>query len=263
MDLRVLPRFLCMASVVATSTIMPIGATSAGDLDTAIGLVLKMNEAAAQSQQRVDSLADKAGDLHAEYRTTQQQILALEKYNNQTQTLVDAQDAEIASLEGQIGEATNIGRAVTPLMIEMVDGLEKFIELDVPFLLKERRERVARLRALLDNPQVTEAERYRQIMEAYQIENEFGRTIEPYRGELAEQGGATRTVEFLRIGRVALIYRTVEGNELKAWNKKDRTWVTLPSSYSSSVKQGFRVAGKQAAPDLFHIPVLPAEGAAQ
>ncbi|MBX2813609.1 MAG: DUF3450 domain-containing protein [Myxococcales bacterium] len=261
--LRVSSRFACMVLVVAVFTTIPIGATSAGDLDVAIGLVLKMNEAAAQSQKRVDKIADQTGDIHAEYRTVQQQIIALNQYNEQTQKLVDNQEQVIASLERQIGDVTNIGRGVTPLMMDMVDSLGKFIELDVPFLMEERRGRVERLKLLLDNPSVTEAERYRQIMEAYQIENEFGRTIEAFPGKLQTEGAMAREVEFLRIGRIALIYRTIDGSEMKAWNQQQRIWEPLSASYRSSVKQGFRIAQKQAAPDLFPIPIPAAEGAAQ
>jgi hypothetical protein len=141
-------------------------------------------------------------------------------------------------------------------MIRMVDGLKKFVRLDVPFLMNERQDRVAQLEALLDRPDVTEAEKYRRIMEAYQIENEFGRTIEAYRGELpAPDGGPERTVEFLRVGRVALIYRTIDGNEIGAWDQDAREWTPLPARYRASVKEGFRIAKKQAAPDLFSIPV--------
>lgn len=246
--------------MLALSTALPVSATSAGDLDTAIGIVLRMNEAAAQSQKKVTQLDDKASDLRSEYRAVQQQLMSLQQYNDQIQRLVDAQEEQKAKLEGQIGEATEIGRGVTPLMMRMVDSLEKFVALDVPFLVAERRSRVEQLKALLDRPDVTEAEKYRRITEAYQIENEYGRTIEAYRGAIENAGdGAERTVEFLRVGRVALIYRTIDGKEMGVWDQNARTWEPLPSRYRPSVKEGFRVARKQSAPDLFALPVSAPE----
>ncbi len=213
-----------------------------------------MNEAAAQSQKKVAKLDDETSDLRSEYRAIQEQIASLSVYNEQAQKLVDAQEAQVAEFESQVGEATNVGRGVTPLMGRMVDALEQFVRLDVPFLQAERKERVAQLRSMLDRPDVTEAEKYRRIMEAYQIENEYGRTIEAYRGEL-EQDGNTRTVEFLRVGRVALVYRTTDGGRIAAWNTSEKRWEDLPSGYQGAVKKGFRVAQKQAAPDLFPVPI--------
>ena len=249
--------------VVVGTTAVPFAATRAGDLDVAIGLVLKMNEAAAQSQKRVAKLDDQAGDLRAEYRSTQQQLMSLEEYNGQIAKLVAAQDEQIALLDKQLGEATEIGRGVTPLLSRMVDALEKFVELDVPFLLDERENRVEQLKKLLNRPDVTEAEKYRLITEAYQIENEYGRTLETYRGELPGEGEQTRTVEFLRVGRIALVYRTVDGEDLGAWNQQTREWEPLGPGYKTAVKKGFRIARKQAAPDLFPIPVFAPEERAQ
>lgn len=229
--------------------------TQASDLNEAIRLVLRMNEAAAQSQQRVDKLDDQKLDLLSRYRTVQQQLAALKEYNEQVAKLVAAQNAQADNLQGQIDNATFVSRGVTPLMGRMVDALEDFIKLDVPFLAKERAERIAKLRTLMGRPNVTEAERYRLITEAYQIENEYGRTIEAYRGQLTGSGGEVRDVEFLRVGRVALVYRTFDGAELGAWDQAARQWVPLGAEYTASIREGFRIARKQAAPNLFRIPI--------
>lgn len=246
--------------VFALGTMFPFWAP-AGVLDNALGIVLQRQEAAAQSQMRVDKLTDDTRSLEDEYRAVQKQILALKKYSDQVQTLVAAQDEQSALLDKQIGDATDIGRGVTPLMLKMVDALDAFIKLDVPFLPMERKDRVKQLRAMMDRPDVSEAEKFRRITEAYLIENEFGRTIEAYRGELQVEGEA-RTVEFLRVGRVALIYRTIDGAELGTWNQSERAWNPLPSEYKLAVTKGFRIAAKRAAPNLFAVPI-PAPTEAQ
>ena len=246
---------VAVASVVI-SALVPVRMTSASDLDEAIRLVLRMNEAAAQSQKKVDKLDDDKADLLSRYRTVQQQLGALKEYNEQVGKLVAAQNAQADNLKEQIDNATFVSRGVTPLMGRMIDALEEFVKLDVPFLSKERSERIASLRRLMDRPNVTEAEKYRLITEAYQIENEYGRTIEAYRGQLAAtDGGEPRDVEFLRVGRVALIYRTFDGGEIAAWDQASRTWVPLGADYTASIRDGFRIARKQAAPNLFRIPI--------
>ena len=105
---------------------------------------------------------------------------------------------------------------------------------------------------------VTGAEKYRQIMEAYQIENEYGRTIEAYRSTL-DLGGREATVDFLRFGRIALVYQTPDGTELGVWNQKKGAWEPLDSSYRSAIRDGIRIARKKASPDLIRLPLPAAE----
>jgi hypothetical protein len=141
----------------------------------------------------------------------------------------------------------------------MIDALDDFVELDVPFLADERHERLKGLRELMSRSDVTDAERYRRIMEAYQVENEYGRTIEAYQGEL-ELDGSTRHVEFLRVGRVAFLYQTLDGSETGVWDHRGGSWTPAPES-RSAVRTGIRIAHKQTAPDLLRLPVPVAEAA--
>jgi len=116
------------------------------------------------------------------------------------------------------------------------------------------------LREIMERADVSLSEKYRRLMEAYQIENEFGRTIEAYRGEL-DQEGDTRTVDFLRIGRVALLYQTLDAAETRVWGEEQKTWIDLGDDYRSPVRQGLRMARKQIAPDLLLVPIAAAEDA--
>ena len=163
----------------------------------------------------------------------------------------------MASLRRQIDDVELVGREVTPLMLGMLDSIENFVELDVPFLPEERSERMADLHEVMIRADVTDAERYRRIVEAYQIENEFGRTIEAYQGEL-NLDGSTRQVDYLRIGRVGFYYQTLDGSETGVWDQKQRAWMDASKS-ASGVRLGIRMANKQTAPDLLRLPLPTAE----
>jgi hypothetical protein len=229
-------------------------------LDKALDVRTQAADANAASQGRIDRIADQSDELFRQYRDELQQIEALQIYNNQISRLLDSQVAEKDSLRDQIESVTEIGRGVTGLMLRMVESLDQFVDFDVPFLPDERRERVEGLKVLMDRADVTNAEKYRRILEAYQIENDFGRTIEAYRGSL-EGDGETRTVDFLRVGRVALIYQTLDGKEVGAWSQSDDSWQALDGSYRPAVRQGLKIARKQAAPDLLRLPIPAAEDA--
>ena len=233
----------------------PFTPLQAGDpLQGSIRLQTEVGRDAAQSQQQVDQLFDEKQRLLEEYRSINSELQSLQQYDNHLQKMVSAQEQKILSQKQQMDEIDVTHREVIPLMARMVETLEQFIELDVPFLLDERRQRAANLKSLLDQPDVSVAEKYRRVMEAYQVETEYGRTMEAYPGSL-QQDGQEKTVDFLRVGRVGLIYRSLDGREMGVWNPPSRSWQPLAEDYRRPLNQGFRMAKKQLTPDLLKLPV--------
>jgi hypothetical protein len=142
---------------------------------------------------------------------------------------------------------------VLPLMERMVETLDQFVKLDVPFLLEERTKRVETLKDVLNRADVANSEKYRRILEAYQIEMEYGRTLDSYEGRLGT-GGEDKTVEFVRVGRVALMYQTPDGTETGYWDRYKKDWV-VDDDYSRDVRNALAVAKKTKAPDLLMVAV--------
>lgn len=246
----------------AEETAAAADSATANPVDAAVDAAEAGNRAAAEAQALIEKLSDDTDALAAEYRKALQEAQSLKVYNRQLQDLLASQDKEMANLNRQIGEVDVVQRQVTPLMLRMIDALDQFVRLDVPFLPEERTQRVQGLRDLMSRADISLSEKYRRLMEAYQVENEYGRTIEAYRGTL-DANGQERTVDFLRIGRVALMYQTLDGNETGFWNRQTGQWDTLPGEYRSQVKQGLQIAKKQVAPDLIRIPVSAPEVIAQ
>ena len=218
------------------------------------------NDESATVQKRIDEISDQTDELVAKYRTVLKQIDSNRIYNHQLRELITSQEAELASLQDQLDRVEVVGRSVTPLMYRMIDALDALLALDLPYLIEERTERIAALRKLMTRADVTSAEKYRRIMEAYQTENEYGRTIEAYRSTL-RRGDRDVKVDFLRFGRIALVYQTLDGMEAGVWNQAKRDWDPLDASYRTAIRQGLRIARKQAAPDLIRLPLpVPAGG---
>jgi hypothetical protein len=227
------------------------------DLQVALDERKEANAASAESQKRVDTINDETEAMLVDYRATLKQLDSLNVYNGQMRELIAAQQEELESLQEQVDRVELVARAVTPLMAKMIASLESFVSLDVPFLEEERQRRMTDLKELMSRSDVSNSEKYRRLMEAYQIENEYGRTIEAYRATI-DTTGEERTVDFLRVGRVALLYVTLDSQEAGAWDQRSREWVRLDTRYVSGIKQGLRVARKQAAPELIRVPVLAA-----
>ncbi|MBM3515101.1 MAG: DUF3450 domain-containing protein [Alphaproteobacteria bacterium] len=234
------------------------GPVTAQDVGTAKESILAQQQDNQASQDRINKLDDQAGSIESEYKTVLQQLDSLQVYNNQLKTLLNSQSSEMAALERDILRVTTIDREIVPLMLRMVDAFAQFVALDTPFLKEERLNRVAGLKSLMTRADATPAEKYRRVLEAYQIENEYGRTIEAYAGPL-ERGGGSANVEFLRLGRVGLFYRTLDDSEVGRWNKDSKAFEAIDAGYLSGIKAGIAVARQQVAPDLVYVPVDAAE----
>ena len=211
-----------------------------------------INKAASGSQKRVTSLAQQTNDLLAEYRAVVRETESLKIYNDNLERVVMDQRAEVVSINQQLAglEATN--RGIVPLMLEMIDTLDKIVENDMPFRLEERRARIERLRNMMDQADVTASEKYRRVMEAYQGEMEFGRTTESYAETLPTTG---QTVDFLRVGRTLLIYQSSDQVTTGWFNPSTREYEDLPGKYRLEVKEGLAIAKNEKAPNLVMLPV--------
>jgi hypothetical protein len=232
----------------------PAQETGKQQLNDAAAVRAEANAELLETQSRIEEISDATDDLLTQYQLALRQHESLQIYNRQLDALIAAQEVERKSLIAQVDQVELVSRDVTPLMLRMIDALEAFVALDVPFLEEERKTRTLDLRKLMQRADVTEAEKYRRIMEAYQIENDYGRTIEAYRSTLGRDGKEV-TVNFLRVGRIALVYQTLDEAEAGAWNQRTRGWEPLDPSFRSAIRDGLRIARKQSAPDLIRLPL--------
>jgi len=241
------------AMVLALIAALLVGRASAQTLELVLNEQAAANKKAAAAQAHIDQLADQTQGLLSKYSQTLATNESLKKYNDQLQLEVSSQKDRIADVQRELGEINNTQQSVLPLMQRMIDTLDKFVQLDVPFLLEERTKRVAGLKQMMDRADVSSSEKYRRILEAYQIETEYGRTIEAYDGKLGD-GDQAKNVEFLRVGRIALLYQTPDGKETGYWDADQKKWV-VDDNYSSDTRQAIRIAKKEGAPDLLWVPV--------
>ena len=212
------------------------------------------------TQKQVTRLHEQARDLTDDYYAHLKLVDGLKLYNAMLQQQLDAQDEEILILQKSIADVATVERQILPLMSRMIDGLEHFVGFDVPFLIEERQKRIADLRALLPRADVTVAEKTRRVMEAYQIENDYGRTIEAYRGKL-DLDSASFDADFLRVGRVALMYRVVGSDQMGFWDQANQTWVPLSSGrWRRYIDQGLKVARQEVAPELISVALDSEQG---
>lgn len=252
---------IALAMTMSVGTLLSTSAAQANTVDAVLKVGQAKTSAAQKSQQKIDTISSETGDLLQDYKTVMKQVDGLRVYNARLEKQIANQLKRIDDIEGSIEQVTVIQRQVTPLVIRMIDGLEQFVKLDVPFHLAEREQRLEFLRTNLDRSDLSVAEKFRQVLEAYKIENEYGRKIDSYKGSVAIDG-VDREVNFFRVGRVALLYQTTDTEISGAWDKESKSFVQLDKGeYRNAILKGLRIARKQASIDILKIPVSAPEAA--
>lgn len=227
---------------------------TAAELAHAQQRLQQAHQQSAQVQRSIDGLDQQTREAFDAYQATVRQAELIEAYNRQLARMIDSQRQELADLEQQLASLAQTEQATLPLLVRMQKMLAQFVAHDLPFLATEREQRVERLARLLDRADVSLAEKYRQVLDAYQIEAEYGRTLEAWTGTL-NQGEQRREVTFLRLGRVALYYQTLDGEQSGRWSRRAAAWEPLPSAYDWSIRQGIRMALQQTLPELLELPI--------
>jgi len=212
---------------------------------------------AQQSQERINNIVEGTRSLEDQYRAINKEIDGLKVYNRLMRAQVEGQAATLEDISLSMDRVDVINRQIFPLMERMIDGIEQSIALDIPFLMDERTERVANLKEIMERSDVTVAEKFRKVMEAYQIENDYGNSTEFYTESLTIDG-ATRSFNMLRIGRIGLFFQSDDTKITGRWNNDARQW-EIDNSARNEVRKGLRMARQLIAPELIVGPVSAPE----
>ncbi|MEY2997952.1 MAG: hypothetical protein RIQ82_1333, partial [Bacteroidota bacterium] len=245
--------FLAVAA--SSALLATAAATQADNLEAVLKVGQSRHEAAKSSQVRVDRLADETRDIATDYKTVMKEVDGLKVYNERLERTLAKQEKRMANLEKSIADVAVIQRQVDPLLVKMMDGLEQFIALDIPFDYTRRQENLQLLKSSMDRSDLTTAEKFRQVLEAYKIENEYGRMLSTAETTI-EIDGVERNVTTLQVGRVALVYQTADKTMTGMWNQNSRQWESLDGGeYQSAVDKALKIAKKEAVYDLLKLPV--------
>jgi len=215
--------------------------------------IAKITEGA-ETQRMIDKVDDERLQMSNEYQSAITQVSNLEKYNETLRKTILSQQQQKELLQSQFSGIVNLEKNIVPMMTDMLDALERFIELDLPFLLAERKGRVKKLRTLLAEADVSNSEKYRRVLEAYQVENDYGRTIEAYDATVDGRDDG-QLVSFLKVGRVAFMYQTLDASESYRWSRENSQWQMLAPLYDDDIRIGIKMANEQLPSNLLFVPV--------
>jgi hypothetical protein len=241
---------LCMIASISGS-----GLLSSTDMESVLEVGRDNQLLSAKSQDKIDDTERKTDKIVNEWKAVSKQVEGLKLYNEQKRIQIQAQLDLMDKLDDQLVQVVVMQRQIPPLAQRMLESLESFIALDTPFRIEERQNRIDLVRSSLAKPKVTASEQVRQVLEAYNIEAEYGRKIDTYESSL--QDGTV--VNILVIGRIGMFYQTKDEQSSGRWNNETDSWDELPGTYRKPIRNGIRMAKKLAPTDMLMMPVIKGE----
>ena len=224
-------------------------------IDDALEIIQRQHQATAESQEIISELTNQTSTLFAEFKVENNNLEVMTVRNANWRRLINSQEQDIATLDESIASVEVVTREIPFLMEKMLSALEQFIELDLPFHVSTRRNQLALARAAMDDPDVAISEKFRSVLNLYQIENVYGRTRETYPETIVIEG-VERDVDILRVGRIALMYQTTDTLLTGVWDQTLKDWVTLdPGEYRVSIQKAIKVASGLVAPEIINLPI--------
>ena len=239
---------LCMVTALSLSL-------HSSDMESVLEVGRDNQQLSAKSQSLIDSTERQTDKIVNEWKAVSKQVEGLKLYNAQKRIQIQAQLDLMDKLDEQLVQVVVMQRQIPPLAQKMLDSLESFISLDTPFRKEERQNRIDLVRSSLAKPKVTASEQVRQVLEAYNIEAEYGRKIDTYESTLNDG----TVVNILVIGRIGMFYQTKDEQSSGRWNNETGQWDELPGSYRKPIRDGIRMAKKLAPTDMLMMPIVKGE----
>ncbi len=233
--------------------VLAIAAPAQAQLEQALGIAKNSTAASAAAQLSVEQADDDADSMARDYRAVLQQIDNMKLFVDQQTIYLDGQEGDIVSLTEQLGSVEVVKRGMVPMMLRMAAEVEDSIKADMPFRLQERKDRVERMKAVLSDPSVTPTEQYRQVLAAFKNEVAYGAAIESYEGAHPTRPGVK--VDYLMIGRLALVYMTKDEADLGSYDLESKTWKSIDTKEALGIRQAIRIANEEAAPKIVFAPM--------
>lgn len=232
---------------------MAVAVPAQAQLEQALRVASSSTAASAAAQQRIEASDDDAETAARDYRAVLQQIDNMKLFVDQQEIYLRGQAGDIEALNRQLGSVEQVKRGMVPMILLMAARIEDSVNTDMPFKLRERRERIVRMKDALADPSVTPTEQYRQVLAAYKNEVAYGQGLDSYEGAHPTIPGVK--VDYLMFGRMSLIYMTKDETDLGYYDMDTKEWMSVDPSHALQVRQALRIANGEASPMIVFAPI--------
>lgn len=243
-------------AVLAAAALAVLIASSARTQDAAqlSDTVKKTVETHQQTQKKQQEWANEQADLTARLKAARAQVDFFEKKKALEEKEVAALDQGVAELERRMVESVRLNESLIDTLNAVTTRLETFVEGDLPFLLTERRARIAGVKDALARPDYTGAEKLRRVLEALQVEANYGNVAEVYQEKIVVNEEEIHA-DMVRVGRVSVYWLTPDGERVGEFDRAQNKWVELDHKHVRAINETREMALRLRSVEVVSLPL--------
>jgi len=243
-----------VALAAALALALASGASHAQDAKALGETVTKTVETHRQTQKKQDDWANEQADMTARYRAARAQVDYLQKRKDFEEKEVRALDEGIAEMNRRLIESVRLQDNLEDSLNAVIGRLDQWVARDIPFLKEERSNRLAAVRAEVAKPDVTGAEKLRRVLEALQVEANYGNTVDVFQERIVV-GDEEIFADILKIGRVSVYWRTPDGTRVGEYDRGQQKWVALDPKYVAVINDTREMALRLRSTEVVSLPL--------
>jgi hypothetical protein len=228
---RIIWRVALAGTLGAVLAAGPLRSQDAKQLSDTVNQTVETHQ---QTQKKQDAWAEEKADFAARYRSARAQVDYLEKRKAFEEKELKALDDGIAELERRMVESVRLNDSLEDSLNAVMGRLENWLSHDVPFLMEERTARLAGVRETIAKPDVTGAEKLRRVLEALQVEANYGNVVDVSQERL-KIGNEEIQADVIRVGRVSVFWRSPDGKRVGEYDRGAGRWIELDSKYARAI----------------------------
>ena len=207
-----------------------------------------------QTQTNLNDWSEERQALDVRYKPAKANIEFTRERLERRRERAEALDAKVAELERRLTESARLNEVIQDTMNVILGRLEQSVATDLPFLPEEREARMSNLRNAMASPDLDPAEKLRFLLEALLIEAQYGETVEVAPATI-EVAASPVHVDVLRIGRLAMFWRSPDGSRIGTWDPAQAAWIELPGKYDRVVSRSMEMASRMRPTELVSLPL--------
>jgi len=221
------------------------------DIEAPVDTAVDTRQATQTAREKWDARRQRLAEEYDRLKAENEQLAFAN--GNLTKKAVDLKKS-VENLTREKEEAERIRTELAPFLEELLGRMKSLVASDAPFLPQERNDRLARLEVILDDPDITIAERYRKMMEALFVEAEYGNTVEVYREKIVSDGTDV-LADIFRMGRVALFFLALDRESAGIFDVAKNQWHTLDKTSVPAIEAVVEMAAKHRPMEVVALPI--------
>ncbi len=207
----------------------------------------------AHTQKKVEDLSSQEADLALAVESRTREIGLLTRQRQKAEAYLADQRQKLAEMQRRQKELARIKAELEPFLDQTFRELSNFVQTDLPFLAKERSERLASLGSLLNDYDAALPKKTRRLLEAMEIEARYGATAHADEREV-EIAGRRLQVRTLRLGRLGLFAISPDGTQAWRYNTQAKAFEPV-DDYSRELTQAADIAQRHRVATLMEVPL--------